>query len=320
MGHSSMTAAMLEIENLVHTFKTKTTSRNALDSISLSVKQEEIFAVLGPNGSGKTTLFRILSTLFLPASGRVTFLGMDLTRDYREIRKKIGVVFQSPALDLKLSVFENLLHQGHLYGLSGAALRLRARTLLERLSLADRSHEMAGALSGGLKRRVELAKGLLHKPAVLILDEPSTGLDPGARAELWNYLLELRRTEGVSILVTTHFMDEAERADRLVIMNHGKIAALGSPKELLKEVGSDFAEITAAEPVILAEAIKKRFGWRTAVTGRGVKVEHPGSPAFAAELLSAFPQQMEQVTFRKATLEDVFLAKTGHSFWEDKKS
>jgi ABC-2 type transport system ATP-binding protein len=310
---------MLEIKNLVHTFKTKKVSRNALDGISLSVNQGEIFAVLGPNGSGKTTLFRILSTLFLPASGMVTFLGMDLAKDYRAIRKKIGVVFQSPALDLKLTVFENLLHQGHLYGLSGVDLRRRVQSLLERLGLLDRQKDMAGTLSGGLKRRVELAKGLLHKPAVLLLDEPSTGLDPGARAELWNYLLELRRTEGVSVLVTTHFMDEAERSDRLVIMNNGKIAALGSPKELLKTVGSDFAEIVSAEPVILAEALQKRFGWHTAVMGRGVRVEHPGSLGFAAELLSSFPAQMEQVTFRKATLEDVFLAKTGQSFGEGKK-
>lgn len=315
-----MTSSILEIKNLVHTFQTKKVSRNALDGVSLHVERGEVFAVLGPNGSGKTTLFRILSTLFLPASGMVTFLGLDLAKDYRAIRKQIGVVFQSPALDLKLTVFENLLHQGHLYGLSGSALSQRAQTLLDRLGLAERRNDMAGTLSGGLKRRVELAKGLLHKPAVLLLDEPSTGLDPGARAELWNYLLELRRTEGVSVLVTTHFMDEAERADRLVIMNNGKIAALGSPKALLNEVGSDFAEIVSAEPAVLAEAIRKRFGWRTAVTGRGVRVEHPGSPAFAAELLAAFPAQMEQVTFRKATLEDVFLAKTGHSFWEEKKS
>jgi len=307
-----MTAPLLEIKNLVHRFK----ERRALDGISLDVNQGEVFAVLGPNGSGKTTLFRILSTLFLPASGTVTFLGLDLAKDYQILRQKIGVVFQSPALDLKLTVFENLLHQGHLYGLSGTALRQRAQTLLERLGLAERRDDMAGTLSGGLKRRVELAKGLLHKPAVLLLDEPSTGLDPGARAELWNYLLELRRTEGVSVLVTTHFMDEAERADRLVILDQGKITALGSPQELLKEVGSDFAEIISTDPAVLAEAIRQKFGWRTALTGRGVRVEHPGSPAFAAELLGAFPAQMEQVTFRKATLEDVFLAKTGHAFWE----
>ncbi len=315
-----MTDSILEIKNLVHTFKTKNASRNALDGISLSVSRGEVFAVLGPNGSGKTTLFRILSTLFLPASGMVTFLGLDLAKDYRAIRKQIGVVFQNPALDLKLTVFENLLHQGHLYGLSGKVLRDRAQTLLDRLGLSDRRNDMAGTLSGGLKRRVELAKGLLHKPAVLLLDEPSTGLDPGARAELWNYLMELRRTEGVSVLVTTHFMDEAERADRLVIMNLGKIAALGSPKELIKDVGADFAEIVSAKPTVLAEAISKQFGWRTAVTGRGVRVEHSGSPAFVADLLAAFPAEMEQVTFRKATLEDVFLAKTGHAFWEEKKS
>ncbi len=306
--------SILEIKNLVHAFKT----RRAVDGISLNVQAGEIFAVLGPNGSGKTTLFRILSTLFLPASGMVTFLGLDLAKDYREIRKKIGVVFQNPALDLKLTVRENLIHQGRLYGLCGKDLGLRADEMLQRLGLADRQKDMAGTLSGGLKRRVELAKGLLHRPQVLLLDEPSTGLDPGARAELWNYLIGLRRTEGVSILVTTHFMDEAERADRLVILTQGKIAALGTPKELLQAVGPDFVEIISAEPAALAEAIRSRFAWRVAVTARGVRIEHPGSPAFAAELLAAFPGQMNQVTFRKATLEDVFLAKTGHAFWEEK--
>lgn len=306
---------ILDIQNLVHCFKT----RRAIDGISLTVGRGEVFSVLGPNGSGKTTLFRILSTLFKPASGMVTFLDKDLATEYREIRKQIGVVFQNPALDLKLTVFENLIHQGHLYGLKGSDLNKRAKDLLLRLGLADRHKDMAGTLSGGLKRRVELAKGLLHKPDVLLLDEPSTGLDPGARSELWNYLLELRRDEGVSVLVTTHFMDEAERADRLVIMNQGKIAALGSPNDLLKEVGSDFADIVSSQPAALVEAIQTRLGWRAVVMGRGVRVEHSGSSAFARELLEAFPEELEQVTFRKATLEDVFLAKTGHSFWEESK-
>ncbi len=308
-----MTTA-IEIKNLTHQFK----ARRAVDNLTLSIAQGEIFCVLGPNGSGKTTLFRILSTLFRPTSGSVLFWGLDLDRDFREIRKKIGVVFQNPALDLKLTVRENLIHQGHLYGLQGRALDARAGQMLTRLGLLDRAGDLAGTLSGGLKRRVELAKGLLHKPALVLLDEPSTGLDPGARAELWNYLLQLKREEGVTVLVTTHFMDEAERCDRLVIMAEGKILALDSPQNLLRTVGSDFIEVITPDAVSLSKAIFVKFKTRAVVTAKGLRLEHPGGPAFAAELLAAFPAEIQQVVFRKATLEDVFLAKTGHPFWEEK--
>lgn len=309
-----MPDTILEIDHLVHAYKT----RRAVDDVSLRVYEGEVFAVLGPNGSGKTTLFRILSTLFLPASGMVRFLGMDLHKHYGKIRAKIGVVFQNPALDLKLTVRENLLHQGHLYGIRGAALRERIDVMLERLGLSARRNDPAGTLSGGLKRRVDLAKGMLHGPRVLLLDEPSTGLDPGARAELWNYLMELRNSEKVSILVTTHFMDEAGRADRLMILSEGRVAALGSPEELLRSVGSDFADVLSADPSALAQAVRNRFpAWKTALTPQGIRIDHPGHAAFATELLEAFPQV--PVTFRKATLEDVFLAKTGHAFWETSK-
>lgn len=306
-----MPNSILEIDHLVHAYKT----RRAVDEVSLKVYEGEIFAVLGPNGSGKTTLFRILSTLFLPASGMVRFLGLDLNKHAREIREKIGVVFQNPALDLKLTVRENLVHQGHLYGMRGVALNQRVDKMLERLGLSARQNDLADTLSGGLKRRVDLAKGMLHGPRVLLLDEPSTGLDPGARAELWNYLLELRDSEKVSILVTTHFMDEAGRADRLMILAEGRVAALGAPAELLQSVGSDFAEVFSADPSGLAQAVHRRFpAWKTTLTPQGIRIDHPGHAAFAAELLEVFPQ--EPVTFRKATLEDVFLAKTGHAFWE----
>ncbi len=308
-----MTTA-IEIKNLTHQFKT----RRAVDDLNLTVNQGEVFCVLGPNGSGKTTLFRILSTLFLPTSGSVQFWGLDLMRDCRKIREKIGVVFQNPALDLKLTVWENLIHQGHLYGLKGKVLEERARGVLARLGLLDRTKDLVGTLSGGLKRRVDLAKGLLHKPALVLLDEPSTGLDPGARAELWNYLIQLKREEGVTLLVTTHFMDEAERSDRLVIMAEGKLLALDTPHNLLSEVGADFVEMMTADSAELSAAIQKKFNLRAVITQRGLRLEHPGGPAFVSELLAAFPDKIQQVTFRKATLEDVFLAKTGHPFWEEK--
>lgn len=304
--------AVIEIQALTHKFK----SRRAVDGLNLTVNQGEIFCVLGPNGSGKTTLFRILSTLFLPTSGRVSFWGLDLARDCRAIRRKIGVVFQNPALDLKLTVAENLMHQGHLYGLQGTELKERAERMLERLGLSGRAQDLAATLSGGLKRRVELAKGLLHKPELVLLDEPSTGLDPGARAELWNYLLQLKQ-EGVSVLLTTHFMDEAERCDRLAILAEGKLLALGTPQALLREVSPDFIEILTRDAAALNKALSERFQVRAALTAKGLRLEHPGGAAFMAQLLAAFPAEIQQATFRKATLEDVFLAKTGHPFWEE---
>jgi ABC-2 type transport system ATP-binding protein len=196
-------APAIEVRGLSHSYG----ERRALDGVEFSVEAGTIFGLLGPNGGGKTTLFRLLSTLLPIQAGQARVLGLDLAREPNEVRKHIGVTFQSPSIDPKLTVGENLKYQGQIYGLFGAALRQRIDLLAEKLGLRERLGERAETLSGGLKRRVEIAKGLLHRPQLLLLDEPSTGLDPGARHDLWRYLRGLREEDGVTVLVTTHLME-----------------------------------------------------------------------------------------------------------------
>ena len=196
----------VELDRLSHNYG----DRLALDNLTFAVQPAEIFGLLGPNGSGKTTLFRILSTLMVPTGGEARIQGFDVARQANQVRQQTGIVFQARSLDLKLTVAENLMHQGHLYGLRGQVLKSRSAEVLRRVGLSDRAKDYVETLSGGMQRRVELAKGLIHSPALLLLDEPSTGLDPGARRDMWQYLRTLRDQEGVSILVTTHLMEEAE--------------------------------------------------------------------------------------------------------------
>jgi ABC-2 type transport system ATP-binding protein len=198
---------IVAVENLTHRYG----ERVALSGVSFAVKEGEIFGLLGPNGGGKSTLFRILSTLMSPTEGKAAICGHDVGREPGAVRRRIGVVFQSQSLDKKLTVEENLRGQGHLHGMSGATLRERIEKVADRLGLSDRRGDLVEVLSGGLRRRVEIAKGLLHKPSVLLMDEASTGLDPGARRELWQYILELREREGVTVLLTSHILDEADR-------------------------------------------------------------------------------------------------------------
>ncbi len=232
------------LDGLTHNYG----ERLALANLSFEVRAGEIFGLLGPNGSGKTTLFRILSTLMTPTGGRASIQGFDVARDPNKVRQQIGIVFQARSVDLKLTVAENLKHQGNLYGLSGAHLKSRIDDVLGRVGLLDRKGDFVETLSGGMQRRVELAKGLIHSPSILLLDEPSTGLDPGARRDLWQYLETLRDEEGVAILVTTHLMEEAEHCDRLAILNEGKLVALGSPFELKSQIGGDVVLFETQNP------------------------------------------------------------------------
>jgi ABC-2 type transport system ATP-binding protein len=290
--------------------------RKALADLSLNVAQGEIFAFLGPNGGGKTTLFRLLSTLIPLQQGDVEILSFDLRRQGPAVRAAIGVVFQAPSLDKKLTVAENLRHQGHLYGLSGPDLRRRASEMLDRLGLADRAADRVEALSGGLRRRVELAKGMIHHPRLLLLDEPSTGLDPGARSDLWNYLRTLRDERGVTIVLTTHLLEEADKADRIAILHEGRLVALDTPDALRSTVGGDSITIQTPDPARLAEAIAAQFGCDPRVLDGCVRLEQADGHRWIARLVEAFPGQIESVTLGKPTLEDVFIARTGHRFWQ----
>jgi ABC-2 type transport system ATP-binding protein len=290
--------------------------REALRGIEFTVAAGEIFGLLGPNGGGKTTLFRLLATLLPVQSGAAVLLGKNVATESRSVRQLIGVTFQSPSLDGKLTVTENLKHQAHLYGLSGQTAKSRIRELLDRLGLNDRASDRIDSLSGGLKRRVEVAKSLLHQPRILLLDEPSTGLDPGARHDLWEYLSRLRRDEGTTILVTTHLMEEADRCDRLGILHRGQLVAMGTPDELRLSVGGDCLTIQSTDSKLLAEKLADRFGLTLRQIGESIRVEGNASPELLRDIVTAFPNEITAISLAKPTLEDVFISRTGHRFWE----
>jgi ABC-2 type transport system ATP-binding protein len=288
--------------------------RVALRDLSLEVREREVFGVLGPNGGGKTTLFRILATLILPSSGTARIFGHDVVADPDGARLRFGVVFQTGSLDRNLTVEENLRHQGHLYGLRGADLRSRIEEGLTRFALGDRRRERVRKLSGGLARRVELAKGLLHRPSLLLLDEPSVGLDPAARAELWSHLRDLRAKAGATILFTTHFLDEAEGCDRLAVLDRGSLVALGAPEALKGEIGGDVVTVEGADPERLRERIGRECGVEGKVVDGRVRIEQREGHALAKRLADALGPALAGVTVRRPTLEDVFVRRTSRRF------
>jgi ABC-2 type transport system ATP-binding protein len=311
---ATVAPSIISVQDLVHRYD----GRLALNGVSFEVRQAELFGLLGPNGSGKTTLFRILSTLMIPFGGRAVIMGHDAVQEPNQLRRQIGVVFQAQSIDVKLTAAENLRHQGHLYGLQGAALKSRIKEMLARVGLADRAKERAETFSGGMQRRLELAKGLLHHPSVLLLDEPTTGLDPGARRDLWQYLQILRNEERVTVIVTTHLMEEAERCDRLAILNEGKLVALGTPAELKHEIGGDVILLDTQDPESLARQIRERFHVDAQVLEGQVRLERENGHRFITDVVEAFPGEVQAISVSKPTLEDVFIHRTGHRFWTDK--
>ena len=300
---------MIEVRNLSHRYG----DRVALSDVSFAVGKGEIFGLLGPNGGGKSTLFRILSTMMVPTAGEAILAGHDVVREPAQVRRHVGVVFQTQSLDKALTVEENLRSQGHLHGLSGAALRQRMENAMERLGLADRRKDLVETLSGGLRRRVEIAKALLHRPQVLLMDEASTGLDPAARRDLSRYVETLRQQERVTILLTTHILEEADRCDRLVLLHRGKIVAQGSPAQLRSRIGGDVVVLETGDTASLAGKIQQRFGFQPAVRDGQVCVEISNGHRFITEVVEAFPGSIESVGLRKPTLEDVFVRETGAS-------
>jgi len=294
--------------------------RRALDGISLEVRRGEIFCLLGPNGGGKSTLFRILATLALPDSGSAIVAGHDVLAAAPEVRARIGVVFQSPSLDGKLTILENLRCGGALYGLRGEELESRIRDSSAALNITDRLGDLVESLSGGLQRRAEIAKCLLIRPEVLLLDEPSTGLDPGARLDLWAALEDLRSRHGVTVLCTTHLMEEAARADRVGIVSGGKLVASGSPSELTSALGGDVISLgvipgTGADH--LARLLTEKTGVPASVVEGEVRLESREPYALAARVAGAFPVEIASLRIARPTLEDVFVARTGRLFADE---
>jgi ABC-2 type transport system ATP-binding protein len=300
---------VIQVQNLTHRYG----DRVALSNVSFDVKKGEIFGLLGPNGGGKSTLFRILSTMMVPTEGHALIAGFDVERNPAQVRRHVGVVFQTQSLDKALTVQENLRAQGHLHGLSGAILGDRMERAMERLGLLDRRRDLVETLSGGLRRRVEIAKALLHHPQVLLMDEASTGLDPAARRELSKHVESLREGEGVTILLTTHILEEADKCDRLILLHQGKIVAQGTPNQLRSAIGGDVVVLETGDTKSLAERIQQRFGFEASVMDGTVRVEIQNGHRFIAEVMEAFPGTIESVGLHKPTLEDVFVRETGAS-------
>jgi ABC-2 type transport system ATP-binding protein len=286
----------------------------ALYGISFTIERGEIFGLLGPNGGGKTTLFKLLSTLMPLQDGTIRIFGDDLRTSATSLRRRFGVVFQHPSVDGKLTVAENLVHHGHLYGMRGRLLADRCTAMIARLGLESRTNDLVETLSGGMQRRVELAKALLHQPELLILDEPSTGVDPAARREFINYLAQLREQDGVTIVLTTHYLEEAERCDRLGVLHQGRLVALDAPANLKAQVGGDVVVINARDAEALRKKIADRMRIEAALVDGALRVERPRGHEFVRDVVEAFGGEIESVTFGKPTLEDVFVHLTGERF------
>ena len=285
--------------------------RQALRGVDFEVQKGAAFGFLGPNGSGKSTLFKLLSTLVPLQQGAVTMLGHDLGREAAAIRRRVGVVFQSPAVDKKLTVQENLRYGGLMLGLGGAELQQRIDKCLESADLSDRRKDNVEDLSGGLRRRVEIAKCLLSQPELVLLDEASTGLDPAARREMWKVL---RSQEGLTVLFTTHLMEEAAEADRLMLLDEGNVVAQGRPGELMEEVGGQVLELESAAAEQLQAQLKQELSVDATLLDQTLRMDGENVHELVPEIMKRYGDQVRRLQLAHPSLEDVFLHRTGKRF------
>ncbi len=317
-----MPTPAIHTDSLCHTYPRAT--QPALDRVSLSVAPGEVFGVLGPNGGGKTTLFSILATRLAPSSGHAAICGHDLRNAPAAVRAAIGVVFQSPSLDGKLTALENIVCHAGLFGIGKREATAAATEQLQRLGLGERRDDRVEDFSGGMRRRVEIAKALIHRPQVLLMDEPSTGLDPGAQRQMWGLLHELRDATGLTIALTTHLMAEAERCDRLAILAHGKAIACDTPDALRAQIGGDVVTLQPAlddeDPATLDQFAQEMTttlnGDATASTviDGQVRFEHPRGGEAVAQISEKFRGRFRSISVRRPSLEDVFVHLTGDAF------
>ena len=283
----------------------------AVRGIDFSVGAGEIFGFLGPNGAGKTTTIKILCTLLQASSGTARLAGIDVSVSPGEVRRKIGVIFQDPALDDRLTAFENLMLHAIAYRVPRAERVARIDEALQFVDLHDRRSDLTRTFSGGMKRRLEIARGLVHRPDILFLDEPTTGLDPQTRARTWEVLRGLRQTYGTTLFLTTHYMDEAENCDRIAVIDHGKIVALDTPAALKHGVGKDMVSARSAEPETLARLLRDKYGIESVPAEGGLTFLVAEGDAFIVELLTKDRPPLQGISVRRPTLDDVFLSLTG---------
>ncbi|MGF1634795.1 MAG: ATP-binding cassette domain-containing protein [Phycisphaerae bacterium] len=300
---------MIDIQAVRHSYG----ERAALQDVTFAVPAGETFGLLGPNGSGKSTLFKLLTTTLPVQAGTVRVAGVDVMADANAVRRRIGVVFQHPALDPFLTVRENLKHHGHLYGMTGADLAERIEARLKDLAVADRAGEYVKSLSGGLRRRVEIAKAPLPEPAILLMDEPSTGLDPNARRELWSLLAGLVQSRGLSVFASTHLMDEAERFDRVALLDGGRVVACGTPEELKRQVGRQVLRLHAGDSSSLREILSDAP--EAAVRGENGRLVVDGLvPEAVLSRLMQARRPDDAISVGPPTMDDVFERMTGRPF------
>jgi ABC-2 type transport system ATP-binding protein len=302
-----MDATVIEARGLVKRYG----DVEAVRGLDLAVHSGETFGFLGPNGAGKSTTIKILCTLARPSDGEASVAGFDVVRERADVRRNIGLVFQDTTLDQYLSAERNLRFHGELYGVPRPVIAERSRQVLEMVGLWDRRHARVAGFSGGMKRRLEIARGLLHSPRVLFLDEPTVGLDPQTRASIWNYLDELRRREATTIFLTTHYMDEAEHCDRIAILNEGRIIALDTPDALKASVGTDRVQITTADDDAAIASLAQLFEITAERRDGQVMFHVADGERFVPRLFAELPMPIQSVSVARPTLDDVFLAYTG---------
>jgi ABC-2 type transport system ATP-binding protein len=283
----------------------------AVRGITFDVAPGELFAFLGPNGAGKTTTISILCTLLRPTSGTARVAGLDVVAAPLAVRSRIGLVFQDPTLDEYLTAAENLRFHAQLYGVPRTAIGPRVDAVLDMVGLADRRDGLVRTFSGGMKRRLEIARGLLHSPRVLFLDEPTIGLDPQTRSHIWEYVDELRRREAITILLTTHYMEEAEGCDRLAIIDRGELVAIDTPDALKAAVGKDRVELQVDDPEAAIAALANRFGIEAALREGAVAFHATGAEALVPTLVTELGVPIRSIRVARPTLDDVFMTYTG---------
>jgi len=307
---------IIKVENLVKRFGQLV----AVDNISFTVAPGEIFGFLGPNGAGKTTTINILCTLSKPTSGQAMVNGFDVVRQQRQVRQSIGLVFQDPSLDERLTGLQNLHFHALAYHVPASVRKQRIEQVLRMMELWDKRHSGVRTYSGGMKRRLELARGLLHYPKVLFLDEPTLGLDPQTRNRIWEYILELRQSEGTTIFLTTHYMDEANKADRIAIIDYGKLVAMDTPERLKKIVGKDIISVKTDDDEKATEEIRLRYQTEARRDSNGLTFEVSSGEKFLPAFIKEFDTKILSVSLRSPSLDDVFLKLTGRAIREEETS
>jgi ABC-2 type transport system ATP-binding protein len=304
---------IIKVENLVKNYGELV----AVDNITFTVASGEIFGFLGPNGAGKTTTINILCTLSKPTSGQAIVDGLNVVHQQKQVRQSIGLVFQDPSLDEQLSGLQNLRFHAMVYNLPTSVREQRIKEVLNMTELWDRRNSEVRTYSGGMKRRLELARGLLHYPKVLFLDEPTLGLDPQTRNRLWEYILELKKREGTTVFLTTHYMDEATNADRIAIIDHGKIVALDTPENLKQIVGKDIISVKTDNDYNAIEEISHRYQIDARHDSNGITFEVTNGEVFIPTFIKEFNVKIRSINLRRPTLDDVFLKLTGRELREE---